>query len=80
MTATRNSPRYPSLAVCSSYDKYYDNLTKIYFSARWLVGADTRIPGRILVSRLKSSRDSGFSSKIGTIPPKSGRLDMLHGF
>ena len=27
--------------VCSeSYDKYYDNLTKIHFSARWLVRAD----------------------------------------
>ena len=25
---------------CSSYDKYYDNLTKIYFSACWLVRAD----------------------------------------
>ena len=40
MTATRNSPRYPSLAVCSSYDKYYDNLTKVCFSACWLVRAD----------------------------------------
>ena len=27
------------------------------------------------MSRLKSSRDSGFSRKIGTIPPRSGRLD-----
>ena len=26
--------------VCSSYDKYYDNLTKLYFSARSLVRAD----------------------------------------
>ena len=26
-------------------------------------------------SRLRSSRDSGFSVKIGTVPPKSGRLD-----
>ena len=33
----------------------------------------------ILVSRLKLSRDSGFSSKIGTIPPNSGRLDTLQG-
>ena len=24
--------------------------------------------------------ESGFSSKIGTIPPKSGRLDTLQGF
>ena len=30
--------------------------------------------------RLKLSRDSGFSSKIGTIPPNSGRLDTLQGF
>ena len=34
----------------------------------------------ILVSRLKLSRDSGFSSKIDTIPPNSGRLDSLQGF
>ena len=34
----------------------------------------------ILVSRLKLSRDSGFSSKIETIPPNSGRLDTLQGF
>ena len=41
MTATRrNSPGYPSLTVCSSYDKYYDNLTKLYFSARSLLSAD----------------------------------------
>ena len=26
-------------------------------------------------SRRRSSRDSGFSVKIGTVPPKSGRLD-----
>ena len=26
-------------------------------------------------SRLRSSRHSGFSAKIGTVPPKSGRLD-----
>ena len=29
-----------SQVVCSSYDKYYDNLTEIYFSADWLVRAD----------------------------------------
>ena len=34
----------------------------------------------ILVSRLKLSRDSGYSSKIGTIPPNSGRLGTLQGF
>ena len=34
----------------------------------------------ILVSRLNVSRDSGFSSKIGTIPPNAGRLDTLQGF
>ena len=33
----------------------------------------------IPVSWLKLSRDSGFSSKIGTIPPNSGRLDTLQG-
>ena len=32
------------------------------------------------MSRLKLSRDSGFSSKIGTIPPNSGHLDTLQGF
>ena len=32
----------------------------------------------ILVSQYEI--DSGFSSKIGTIPPKSGRLDTLKGF
>ena len=32
------------------------------------------------MSRLKSSQDSGFSNKIGTIPPISGRLDTLQGF
>ena len=26
--------------VCSSYDKYHDNLTKMYFSVHWLVKAD----------------------------------------
>ena len=31
------------------------------------------------MSRLKLSRDSGFSSKIGTIAPNSGRLDTLQG-
>ena len=31
------------------------------------------------MSRLKLSWDSGFSSKIGTMPPSSGRLDTLQG-
>ena len=29
------------------------------------------------MSRLRSSQDSGFSVKIGTVPPKSGWLDTL---
>ena len=29
-------------------------------------------------SRLRSSRDSGFSVEIGTVPPKSIRLETLH--
>ena len=32
---------------------------------------DTRVPTEV---------KSGFSSKIGTIPPNSGRLDTLQGF
>ena len=32
------------------------------------------------MSRLKLSRDSGYSSKIGTIPSNSGRLDTLQEF
>ena len=32
------------------------------------------------MSRLKLSRDSGFSSEIGTTPPNSGHLDTLQGF
>ena len=49
MTATRNSPGYPSLI---SYDKYCENFTKIYFSARWLVRAviqnrDTHVPTEV---------------------------------
>ena len=48
--ATWNSPWY---IVCSSYEKYYDNLTKTYFSARWLVRAvlqnrDIRVPTAVL--------------------------------
>ena len=49
MTATRNSPEYPSLI---SYDKYCENFTKIYFSARWLVRAviqnqNTHVPTEV---------------------------------
>ena len=33
----------------------------------------------VLISRLKLSRDSGFSSKIETITPNSVRLDTLQG-
>ena len=35
-----DSPGYPSCAGRLSYDEYYDNLTKIYFSARWLARAE----------------------------------------
>ena len=31
------------------------------------------------MSRLKLSRNAGFSSTIGKIPPNSGRLDTLQG-
>ena len=49
MTAIRNSPGSVSKL---SYDKYYDNFTKIYFSARWLVRAviqnrDTCVPTEV---------------------------------
>ena len=52
-------------------------LPKIYFSARWLVKAiiqnrDTCVPTEV-------ESDLGFSSKIGTILPKSGCLDTLQG-
>ena len=43
---------------------HYDNLTKIYFSARWLVRANLQNRD-MFVSRLKSSQDSGFPSKSG---------------
>ena len=63
------SPGYPSKAVCSSYDKYCDNSTKIYFSPRWLVRADldnryTRVPAEF---------ESGFGIRDSQV--KSGRLD-----
>ena len=56
-----------------SYNKYYDNFTQIYFSTRWLVRAviqnrDARVP---------TEDESVLSSKIGTIPPNSGRLDTV---
>ena len=62
-------------------DKYYDSLTVIYFSARWLVRADlqNRDTHRVKYS-LKSSRNSGFSRRVGTILPNLGQLDTLHGF
>ena len=54
MTATRNSPGYPVKRFVDllSYCKYYDNLTKIYFFFRWLVGADL------------SKRDTCFPTKV----------------
>ena len=36
------------MPFCSSYKKYCDNLTNMYFSARWLVRADVH-NGDILV-------------------------------
>ena len=44
MTATRNSSGYPREAVCLSYDKYYDSLTKIGFSARWIDLQNRNVP------------------------------------
>ena len=43
---------YPNYAVCSFYKKYCDNLTNMYFSARWLVRAnvhnrDTLVPAEV---------------------------------
>ena len=63
MTATRNSPGYPTYTVCSSYDKYYDNL-KIYIC--WLVIADLqnrdtrRVPNEVEsgLGILKKNRDN----------------------
>ena len=71
MTAIRNSARYPNYTVCSSFKKYCDNLTKMYFSARWLVRADVHNGDTLIPAEV----ESGFSSKIETIPHKSGRLD-----
>ena len=48
MAAIRNSAGYPNYAVCSSYKKYCNNLTKMYFSACWLARADAH-NGNILV-------------------------------
>ena len=69
---------------CSSYDQYYDNLTKIHFSAD-LQNRDTRrVPTEVEsgLGILKSNRDSGFSSRIGTILPNLGQLDaqLCRGF
>ena len=50
------------------------------FLALFIMTATRHSPG-ILVSRLKSNRDSGFLSKIRTIRLlNSGRLDTLQGF
>ena len=51
-------------------------LSKLYFLARWPMRAvtqnrDTRFPTEV---------ESGFGSKIETIPPNSQRLDALQGF
>ena len=73
MTAIRNSPEYTSLAltnIMTILPKYISLLVGLW-ELLFKIG--------ILVSRMKPSRDSGFSSKIGTIPPNSGRLDTLQG-
>ena len=70
MTAALNSSDISKLSGLS-YDKYYDNLTKICFSARWLVRADIQNCIICVLTEVKS----GFSSKIRTIPPKSRQLD-----
>ena len=75
MTATQSEFTWISKL---SYDKYYDNFTKNVISL--LVGLwELLFRIGILVSRLKLSRDSVFSSKIETIPPNSRRLDTLQG-
>ena len=58
--------------VCSSYNKYYDNLTKTYFSARWFVRAylqnrDFRVPTEVETGFriLKQNRDN--PAQIGTV-------------
>ena len=61
--------------VCLSCDKH-DNLTKIHFCTSWLVRADLQNRDTCVPTEV----ESGFSSKIGIIPPKSGRLDILEGF
>ena len=72
-TAIRSSPGYPNYAVCSSCNRHFDNLTKIYFSARWLVRADVHNRDTLVPAEIE------FSIKIGTIPPNSRLLDTLQG-
>ena len=50
---------------------FYQNLTKI---------SQYKSKSRFFLSLSHIGRDSGFSSKIGTIPTKSGWLDRLHYF
>ena len=59
-----------------------DNLTKIYFSARWLVRADLQNRDTRLLKPGYWSRvgTSGFSSRNGTIPPSLGQLDHCKSF
>ena len=59
-----------------SYNKCYDNFTKIYFSARCLVRAVIQNRDTCVTTGVES--DSGFSSKIGSILPK--RLETLQEF
>ena len=66
----------PSRLRVTIFSRRILGLTELYFSARWLVRAvlqnwDTRVPTEV---------ESGFSGKIGTTPPNSGRLDTLQGF
>ena len=56
MTAIRNSAGYPNYAVYSTYKKCCDNLTNMYFSARWLARVDVH-NGDILVP---AEVESGF--------------------
>ena len=55
MTAIRNSAgRYPNYAVCSSCKKYCDNLTKMRFSAFWLVRADAHNGDTAILAEVES--------------------------
>ena len=50
------------------YSKYYENLTKM---------TEQMLKSGFFLFRLLIGQDSGFSSKIGVIPTKSGWLDSL---